>query len=131
VINGQLFDNFSYTATYSFLDVDDDDVSKTLPEYSATLILNYKYRAYHFNVTTQYLSEYSQSSTKGDGLGDYITIDASISKHLTDTSKLTLYGKNVTNEQYAEAYMSGYRSGMLGYIYNRGACVGLLYNIEF
>ena len=27
--------------------------------------------------------------------------------------------------------MSGYRSGMLGYIYNRGACVGLLYNIEF
>ena len=85
-INGQLFDNFSYTATYSFLDVDDDDVSKTLPEYSATLILNYKYRAYHFNVTTQYLSEYSQSSTKGDGLGDYITIDASISKHLTDTS---------------------------------------------
>ena len=94
-------------------------------------MLNYRYSDYIFNVTSKYLAEYSQSSSQGEGLGDYITVDASISKHLTKKSKITLYGKNITDEEYAEAYMNGAGSGMKGYLYNRGAFVGLVYSLGF
>ena len=130
-IRGELLDNLTYNATYSYLDIDDDSVSKTLPQDSANLMFNYMYGDYTFNVTGKYLGEYSQTATTGEGLGDYIVVDANISRRLTEKSKITLYAKNITNEKYAEAYKNSAMCGMLGYIYNRGAGLGLMYSMEF
>ncbi len=130
-VSGDLSANFSYSATYSYLHIDDESVSKLIPENSATVMLNYQYADYFVNITTKYLDEYSQTATQGDGLGDYIRVDASVSKQLTQKTKITLYAKNLTNDEYAEACMTSYVSGMYGYIYNRGAIFGLTYSMDF
>ncbi len=130
-VSGELSDHFSYNATYAYLNIDDLSVSRTLPKNSATVILNYKNGDYNCNVTTKHLGEYSQSSTNGDGLGDYVRVDLSVSKRLADKSKITLYGRNITDDQYAEAYMNGVVSGMSGYLYNRGAILGIEYSKVF
>ena len=130
-VSGQLSENFSYNASYAYLHINDKSVSKTLPSNSATVMLNYKNRDYLYNITAKHLGGYSQSATNGTGMGNYLRIDASISRVLKDKSKITLYGKNITNQHYAEAYQNGAASGMLGYIYNRGSVFGIEYSKDF
>jgi iron complex outermembrane receptor protein len=130
-ISGNLSKNLSYNASFAYLDVSDNSVSKTLPKNSATAMLNYKNKDYVYNLTAKQLGGYSQTATNGDGLGNYLRLDASISKLLKDKSKITIYGKNITNQHYAEAYQNGASSGMLGYMYNRGSVFGIEYSKRF
>ncbi|WP_428737984.1 TonB-dependent receptor plug domain-containing protein [Sulfurimonas sp.] len=139
-INGVIQKNTNYKFSWTHMLSDEttqssstsDSVGVSTPKDIYSALLSHRYNDYHFNVSAKHVSEYS-SSTSAMGvssqvhLGDYIRIDANIMKDFVyDTYTFTakLYGRNLTNDQYATRYTTGY-------YYDRGRTIGAELSFAF
>jgi iron complex outermembrane recepter protein len=102
-----------------------DSVGVSTPTNIYSALLSHHWNDYSFNISAKRVSAYSSSSSAMGvssqvSLGDYTRIDANIMKDFafnayTVTAKL--YGRNITNDQYATRYTTGY-------YYDRGRTIG-------
>ena len=83
--------------------------------------LNYKHKDYAANITARNVGSYQSGLIV---LGDYMVIDATISKKIDRYSTVSLYGRNLTNQKYATAYVGGY-------FYDVGTVVGVEFSRKF
>ncbi len=106
----------SYTKMLDNITDNVDNIGVSTPEDLYTALLSHRYEKYTFNISAKKASAYT-SSTSAMGvstdvnLGDYFRVDANISKEfiingLNATFKI--YGRNITDDQYATKYTTGY-----------------------
>ncbi|MDD2785175.1 MAG: TonB-dependent receptor, partial [Sulfuricurvum sp.] len=109
---------------------DNNDLSNPVNLY--TLALSHEWDQYRANLSAKKESLWT-SSTSAMGtatnvpLGDFTRFDANLIRELklgSIDARLTFYGRNLTNEQYATRYTTGY-------YYDRGRTFGAEITMEF
>ncbi|WP_419769270.1 MAG: TonB-dependent receptor plug domain-containing protein [Candidatus Marinarcus sp.] len=123
---------FSYTRMLVNTTDNNDSIGTSTPKNLYTASLNHTYGKYSFNISAKKASAYT-SSTSAMGtstdvhLGDYTRVDANVSKDFIlyglDTT-IKIYGRNITDEQYATRYTTGY-------YYDRGRTIGTELSLRF
>lgn len=109
-----------------------DNIAQTIPEDLYTASLSHSFDQYTFNVSAKKASAYTSSisamgTSQNVNLGDYTRIDTNISKDFElfgFDSVFKVYGRNITDEQYATRYTTGY-------YYDRGRVVGAEFTLLF
>jgi len=91
------------------------------PTNALSLQLDYKHKDYEANITAKNVGAYNSDLIV---LGDYTVIDATLTKKIDKYSKISLYGRNLTNQKYATAYVGGY-------FYDVGTVVGIEFSRKF
>lgn len=125
---------FSYTRTLeqkvspsSF----EDNVGITIPRDNISALVSHVWDATTFNASLKKVSGYTSSQSpmgwSNADLGDYLRVDANI-VHTFDLGSykadLKLYGRNLTHDQYATKYTTGY-------YYDRGRTIGVEATLNF
>jgi len=125
---------FSYTRTLeqqvtpsSF----SDNVGITIPRDNISALVSHVWDATTFNASLKKVSGYTSSQSpmgwSNADLGDYLRVDANI-MHTLDLGSykadLKLYGRNLTHDQYATKYTTGY-------YYDRGRTIGVEATLNF
>ncbi|QDR82403.1 TonB-dependent receptor [Sporomusa termitida] len=109
-VHGRLSGPLGYKAGYSYFTSSDALDDSYIPHSSYNLALNYRQADIAANISLLYLSRFASSMGDATKLGGYTTIDANISKDLDRTTKLTLYGRNITDRRYGRG-MNYYDAG--------------------
>lgn len=128
--NGQLGDHFNYKAGYSYLISDNDEDSLAFPHNIYMMMLSHKNRDVETTLMARRVGKYYMNEQK---VGDYTTVDATITKTLDKNTKISLFGKNLTNKKYATIYAIPQALGASpeGYYYDEGAVVGIEFSKTF
>ncbi len=131
-INGATTYKLSYTRMLDNTTDNEDSIGIDTPRDLYTAMISHTWDSYTFNVSAKKVSDYTSSSsamgtsTNGD-LGDYIRVDANVSKDFkifNFDSIFKLYGRNITDENYATRYTTGY-------YYDRGRVIGAELSLLF
>jgi iron complex outermembrane receptor protein len=108
-----------------------DEAGVTLPKNTFTALLSHTWQEYQFNISAKNASAYTSSQSpmglSDADLGDYTRIDANIAKDFkfeNSTLSAKIYGRNITNDQYATKYTTGY-------YYDRGRTLGMEVELAF
>lgn len=131
-INNATTYRFSYTRMLENSTDNEESTGTSSPRDLFTAALSHTYEKYTFNISAKKASAYT-SSTSAMGtstdvnLGDYTRIDANVSKDFVLNGldgTLKIYGRNITDDQYATRYTTGY-------YYDRGRTIGLELSLKF
>jgi len=105
--------------------VTSESLGASVPRNTFSALISHAYEAYRFNLSAKRADGYDSSTSPmgtmtGLDLGDYTRVDANIARDfvfngLTATAKI--YGRNLTDDQYATRYVTGY-------YYDRGRTLG-------
>ena len=107
--------------------VSTDNVGNSNPRNLYTLLLTQEWNKYKANLSIQKESGWNTSTSAmgvayNVSLGDFTRVDANIMREFktsgSTTTAVTLYARNLTDEQYATRYTTGY-------YYDRGRVIGL------
>lgn len=109
-VNGRLSGTLGYKAGYSYFTSSDALDDSYIPHSNYNLALNYRQADIAANISLLHLSRFASSMGDATRLGGYTTIDANISKELDERTKLTLYGRNITDRRYGRG-MNYYDAG--------------------
>lgn len=109
-VHGRLSDTFGYKAGYSYFTSSNALDDSYIPHNSYNLALNYRQADIAANINLLHLSRFASSMGDATKLGGYTVIDANISKDLDERTKLTLYGRNITDRRYGRG-MNYYDAG--------------------
>ncbi|MCX6062289.1 MAG: TonB-dependent receptor plug domain-containing protein [Campylobacterales bacterium] len=140
-LKGEIAKNTTYSFAWTHMTdnstttsagVTTDSTGLSTPSNSYTALLSHKWDSYRANISAKKIDGWS-SSTSAMGtaynvnLGDYTRVDANVAGDLkfdgyTFTGKL--YGRNLSNNQYATRYTTGY-------YYDRGRTLGLELSMAF
>jgi len=108
-----------------------DEVGVVIPENTFTALLTHTYNGYRFNLSGKNASAYTSSKSpmglSDADLGDYSRIDANVAKDFVFdkyTASAKFYGRNITHEQYATKYTTGY-------YFDRGRTLGVEVSVSF
>lgn len=123
-VYGRLSDMLGYKAGYSYFTSSDAQDDSYIPHSNYNLSLNYKQDDIAANITLLHLSRFA-SSINTYPLGGYTTIDANISKEMNKDTKITLYGRNITDRRYARGSTNTW------YHYDSGAEYGIEISKKF
>lgn len=129
-LNGHLANSLTYKLGYSYLISNNDEDSDTFPHNIYTCRLSHQFKDIETSMTARHVGSYSMNEQK---VGDFTTLDATITKNLDENSKITLFGKNITNSRYATVYAipQSVGSSPEGYYYDEGAVYGIEYSKNF
>jgi iron complex outermembrane receptor protein len=138
-LKGTIADNtryqFSWTRilskeTENYQNVE-DEVGVVIPRDTFSLLLTHQWNEYRFNLSGKkagaYTSSLSPMGLSYADLGDYTRIDLNIAKDFVFdryVATAKIYGRNVTHDQYATKYTTGY-------YYDRGRTLGCELSISF
>lgn len=136
VINGTINKNtrykFAWTHMLKNATGSNDSIGLSSPKNLYTALVSHTWLDYRFNISAKKSDSYS-SSTSAMGvstdvhLGGYTRVDANIEKDFNlngYTATTKLYSRNLTDDQYATRYTTGY-------YYDRGRVVGLELTLAF
>lgn len=136
-MNGRLSNVLSYNAGYTWFTSSDSDEDVTNSHNKYTLKLNYKQDDVDGNITLLHVSSYMGSAPDPykQPIGGFTTINASVSKSIDKTTRVTLFGQNLTDEKYSVFY-KGYPGGTgkdadMGYFYDVGRTIGVEVTKQF
>jgi len=123
--NGRLSRSLTYDLGYSYMTSDNDADNATMPRNTYTLRVNHQGKAFDTNVTVRRVGSYKSAVTAGVPLGGYTQVDLNFSKMLARDTKLTVFGRNITDQQYASMTRGG------GYYYDVGATYGVEWSKKY
>lgn len=109
-----------------------DNLGETIPENLYTAMISHTIGQYTFNASAKKASAYTSSisamgTSQNVNLGDYTRVDTNISKDFEIfgfDSIFKIYGRNITDENYATRYTTGY-------YYDRGRVIGTELSLLF
>jgi iron complex outermembrane recepter protein len=109
-----------------------DSIGTSTPKNLFSALLTHAWDVNRLNVSLKRADAYSSSSSAMGvstdvKLGDYTRIDANIARDFTfngQDATIKLYGRNLTNDQYATRYTTGY-------YYDRGRTLGVEFSMMF
>ncbi|WP_373073049.1 TonB-dependent receptor plug domain-containing protein [Sulfurimonas sp.] len=108
-----------------------DEVGVIIPKNTFTVLITHTYNDYRFNISGKNASAYTSSKSpmglSNADLGDYTRIDANIAKDFKLDKYIAtakIYGRNITHDQYATKYTTGY-------YYDRGRTLGCELSFSF
>jgi outer membrane cobalamin receptor len=130
-INGRLLANtLAYNFGYSYLVSSNDADNKEFPHNIYTLRLSHTNKYFETALTGRHVGGYLMNA---HDVGDFTTVDASITKKLGKNSEVILFGQNITNEKYATIYAVPKAIGAKaeGYFFSEGAVCGVKYSMKF
>lgn len=135
MIKGNIIKNTTYKISWTRI-LDNESVSDGVvtdsngvknPENLYSFTLGHKWNEYRANFSVRKVDEWTTGGRGGsgtivkNGLGDYVRYDANIKRDFEFDKFLlatTLFGRNLTNENYSTRYVTGY-------YYDRGRTIGL------
>ena len=126
-ITGRFFqDKLGYELGWThFVDSEEDgENGNEYPENKFSGRLNWRYHDWNSNLTVVHVTPYL---SYGYTVGDFTTINASVSRKFSENLTLTVYGQNIADEEYAtmnKGYPSTAKWGVL-------RDVGATYGVEF
>ncbi|OPX95288.1 MAG: vitamin B12/cobalamin outer membrane transporter [Syntrophorhabdus sp. PtaU1.Bin002] len=113
-VSGQILKPLTYRLQYSYVETDDHDTNRSISHHLVSGRVSYKYKNFDANVSGRYVGPKSRSSSPMGvvyyELGDYTRIDANVAyncKLFDRDTKITVYGRNLTNTAYATRYVTG------------------------
>lgn len=132
IINGTTTYKLSYTKILDNITNNTNSIGIDTPKSLYTAMISHTWDSYLFNISAKKVSEYTSSSsamgTSTDGdLGNYTRVDTNISKDFkifNFDSVFKIYGRNITDENYATRYTTGY-------YYDRGRVIGAEFSLLF
>lgn len=136
VIDGNTRYNFSWTHMLKNKSTSSNGSSESIgissPRNVFSALISHNWNDYRFNISGKKVSSYSTSNSAMGvatdvNLGDYTRIDLNIAKDFVFKSYTTtakLYGRNITDDNYATRYTTGY-------YYDRGLVTGLELTLVF
>lgn len=123
-IQGDIFQNTSYKFSWTHMldneSTEDghtsDSIGKSNPRNLYSLALSHRWNEYRANLSIKQVDEWTDSSSpmglaQTEGLGGYTRIDANIQRDFKLKDLLlsvTLFGRNMRDENYATRYVTGY-----------------------
>ncbi len=130
--NGQLSEQWSYNLGYSYMNSSNATDNSQIPRNTYTMRLNYKHKDINANLSVQKMGDFIGGTMPGLGVGvttsapvgDFTRVDVNVSKAINKDVKINLYGRNLTNQQYATIYKTGY-------YYDPGATYGIEYSVKY
>jgi hypothetical protein len=129
--NGRLLGNtLAYQLGYSYLISSNDEDNDNFPHNIYTLRLSNANKYFETTLTGRHVGGYLMNAYD---VGDFTTVDATVTKKLARNSEVTLFGQNITNEKYATIYAvpKAIGSSPEGYFYSEGAVYGVKYSMKF
>ena len=133
MIDGNIGKNTSYKLSWTrMLDIEStkdgettDAIGVSNPENLYSVALKHRWNAYTANLSVKKVDKWTDTSSamglaKSGGLGDYTSVDANIQRDFIIRDfqlNVTLYGRNLTDENYATRYVTGFYA-------DRGCIVG-------
>jgi outer membrane receptor protein involved in Fe transport len=88
-----------------FVDSEEDgENGNEIPENKYSGRINWRYGDWDSNVTILHVAPYL---SYGHTVGDFTTINVSVSRTFFENFKITLFGKNITDDEYATNYKGG------------------------
>ncbi|TWH48121.1 TonB-dependent receptor [Sporomusa sp. KB1] len=123
-LNGNLLNNLKYYLSYSYIKSDYAPDNATMPHNIYTLRLTHNGKAFDTNLILRKMDSWQSALTDGFSLGDYTRIDLNLSKMINPETKVTVYGRNITDKHYASMYNNGY-------YYDVGAVYGVEWSKKF
>ncbi len=122
-ISGQFLKFFNYSCSYSFVATDNNSQNQSMSHHLVGARLGYRYKSAFANLSLNYAGpknlSVSPAGTIYYELGDYTRMDANFGYNfrvLDRTTRITLFGRNLTNNHYATRYVTGaYRDPGLQY----------------
>ncbi|OPY78829.1 MAG: catecholate siderophore receptor CirA [Syntrophorhabdus sp. PtaU1.Bin153] len=113
-VSGQILKPLTYHLQYSYVETDDHDTNRSISHHLVSGRISYKYRNFDANVSGRYVGPKSRNSSPMGvvyyELGDYTRIDANVAyncKLFDRDTRITVYGRNLTNTAYATRYVTG------------------------
>lgn len=119
---------FGYQVGWSLFESSDSLDSEKLPGYKLTGDLSFAHKGFSANLNALRVPKYY--SNKDMPVGKYFVFNVSLAQQLGNHFKVSVYGKNITNEKYAVNYKSG-QGTETGYYYDVGALYGVDVSVAF
>lgn len=111
-----------------FVDTDEDgETGNEIPENKFSGRLNWRYGAWESNLMILHVAPYS---SVGHTVGDFTTVNLNVSRTFLEDFKITLFGKNLTDDEYYTNYKGG-RWGDMGVLRDVGATYGVELSFRF
>lgn len=128
--NGRLGKVWNYFLGYSYVESSNASDNATFPHSIYTFRLSHKVKGWESNLIARSVGGYAQNS---QSLGGFTTIDLNVSKKISKNTALTIFGRNITNQQYATQYIVSEKgSGKAeGYYYDPGSIFGVELSTKF
>ena len=128
-LDGKLADRLKYYLSYSYIRSDNVSDNATMPHNVYSLRLTHNGKVFDTNLTLRTVDSYKNAikATKNApivSLGGYTRVDLNFSKMLNPETKVTIYGRNITDQRYVSTYNSGY-------YYDVGAVYGVEWSKKF
>ena len=100
-IYGQFTDQWGYKISETHFTSNNAADSVTNPHNISSFMLSYKQGSINGNISLLHYSKFLLAPNNPYPMGGYSVISANISKELNSTTKITLYGNNLSNAKYA------------------------------
>lgn len=113
-ISGEFLKYFNYRLQYSYITTNNDTTNADISHHFISALLGARYRNLFANMNIRHVGPKSRSSSPMGvvyyELGDYTKVDLNVGyqgKILDREARITVYGKNLLNDQYATRYVTG------------------------
>jgi hypothetical protein len=118
--DGQLIGAFGYKVGYTYYTSSSASEDSKFPDNKYSLQLNYKKNSFNASIATMWVDPYLSNSYE---VGNFNVVNINIGKTLNKSTKISVFGRNVTDEHYATNYKGTPQEW--GYLYDVGAVYGI------
>jgi outer membrane receptor for ferric coprogen and ferric-rhodotorulic acid len=123
LLEGKVSQDFDYKVGYTYYTSSSDSEDRGVPDHKYSVRLNYRKNGYEAGISVLSVDPYRS----GDHLvGDFTIVNIDLAKTLNRKTKISLYGRNITDEHYATMF----KNVKNGYFYNAGAVYGVALQVK-
>jgi hypothetical protein len=123
---GKLSERFGYKLGYTYFTSSEASEDLKFPDHKYSAQLNYQLKSWDVGIASLWVDPYLSNSYE---VGGFNVINVGVAKKVNATTKISIYGRNVTNEHYATNYKGTPQEW--GYLHDVGAVYGIALNKNF
>ncbi|WP_196605251.1 TonB-dependent receptor [Pectinatus haikarae] len=133
--HGMLNQYLSYNTAYTYFTAGSDASSALVPHSQYTMSLMYDKDTYSGALSVLHVGTFKNALTDTTNVGNFTTVNASISKRINSNLTVSIFGDNITNQHYATNHRDvdrpDFTGAVKGYWYDVGALYGVQLDYSF
>lgn len=134
-LHGMINKYLSYNTGYTYFTAGNNPSSALVPHSQYTASLMYDKGDYSGSLSLLHVGNFKNALTDTTNVGDFTTLNASLSKKINDNLTVSIFGDNITNQHYATNHRDvdrpDFTGAVKGYWYNEGAVYGIQFDYNF
>ena len=119
---------FGYQLGWSLFKSSDSTDDSKVPRYKLSGDLSFAHKGFSADLNMLRVPKYYSNASMP--VGKYFVFNVTLAQQINDYFKVSVYGKNITNEKYSVNYKSG-QGTETGYYYDVGALYGVDLSVNF